>query len=105
MTFRGVPLWKKAPFIRLLLPLIAGIILQWYLQPPLALWWYVMPGGFLFLLLLFFIPFFGRFRFSWLNGIAISFVFISMGALLVWFNDIRQHSRWVENYYKNTSAV
>ncbi|MFZ1372004.1 MAG: hypothetical protein WAR78_16590, partial [Ferruginibacter sp.] len=28
----GIPVWKKAPFTRLLIPLIAGIMLQWYFQ-------------------------------------------------------------------------
>ena len=32
MRLYTVPIWKKAPFVRLLLPLIAGILLQWYLQ-------------------------------------------------------------------------
>jgi competence protein ComEC len=31
-----IPIYKTAPFIRLLLPLIAGVILQWYVQITLA---------------------------------------------------------------------
>lgn len=32
---RAVPIWKKAPFIRLIIPLMSGIILQWYVPSPL----------------------------------------------------------------------
>jgi hypothetical protein len=31
MLLPVVPVWKHAPFIRLLIPLMFGIMLQWYL--------------------------------------------------------------------------
>ena len=27
-----VPIWKKAPFLRLLVPFVSGILLQWYIR-------------------------------------------------------------------------
>jgi competence protein ComEC len=32
---RFIPIWREAPFLRLLLPIIPGIIFQWYVQPPI----------------------------------------------------------------------
>ncbi|HEY4874411.1 MAG TPA: hypothetical protein VIH86_02460 [Puia sp.] len=31
MLIKPVPAWKEAPFLRLLVPFILGIIVQWYL--------------------------------------------------------------------------
>ncbi|MDP9229277.1 MAG: ComEC family competence protein [Bacteroidota bacterium] len=97
--------WKKAPFIRLLLPLIAGIIVQWHLQLLINVWWSLFLVSFLMLIILFFIPFFNRFRFSWLNGAAIAILFFSIGALLVWQKDIRNKQNWLGHYYRNGDGV
>lgn len=79
---------------------MAGIIFQWYLQYPVTVWLI----GFLFCLLifisLFFVPLFYRFQSSWLNGICVSLIFISIGAGLTWKKDIRHHPNWFGKIYQ-----
>ena len=46
-------IWKKAPFIRILISLIAGILVQWYLQVAtiglvVLSWWFVLAAVFSF---------------------------------------------------------
>ncbi len=99
MTFYSIPFWKKSPFLRLFLPVMAGIILQWYRQFPVRFWWYVLAVGFITFLLFFFIPFFKRFRLSLLSGIFVSILFLALGALLTWYHDIRHNEKWFGHSY------
>lgn len=96
----AIPIWKKAPFIRLLLPLIAGIVLQWYLQISLQ---FIVPTfislGVVFLLFLL-LPIALRFKMQALQGFIIQLVFVAFGAWLTWQKDIRHHQNWYGNYYK-----
>lgn len=96
----SIPIWKKAPFIRLLLPLIVGIVLQWYLQFSLpvivaALISYAI-AWFLFLLL----PIAWRFKAKALQGLILQLLIAAAGAWLTWQQDVRHHNNWYGNHYK-----
>src|SRR3712207_4768215 len=67
-------LWNKAPFIRLLLPLIAGIIVQWHLQfSPTAL---ILASGLCILCIIIYqltaLP--DKFQLSAVNGLVLNFL-------------------------------
>ena len=105
MQTSGFIFLKKAPFIKLLLPLMAGIILQWHLQIALNTWMIIFLFSLLILLVLFLLPVFERFRYASVNGIIISVVFLSLGATLAWYKDIRHNKQWIGNFYKENDAV
>src|ERR1043165_8684875 len=105
MAAAHIHIWRKVPFLRILLSLIAGIIIQWNFQIPLTLLWVSIIVFFLLFICLFFIPVFDRFRFSFLNGLAICNLFIAIGALLTWYKDIRHDKQWFGNYYKETDKL
>jgi competence protein ComEC len=90
-------IWKKAPFVRFLLPLIVGIILQWYFQLHVQILWYAfvifIPGIFLS----FFFSGFGHYKLSFINGIAVTIIFLALGSLLAWYKDIRHNPAWYGN--------
>ncbi|MBK5272001.1 MAG: ComEC family competence protein [Bacteroidia bacterium] len=97
--------WKKNPFIRLLIPLMAGIAIQWHVQ---------INERILLLLLLvaaaavtafFFIPLFKRYSFGFLTGIATCILFFCFGALLLWYKDIRNNDKWFGNFYHEKDAL
>ncbi len=100
-----IPIWKKAPFIRLLLPLISGIMLQWYLQIPVTIIVTALISFsiafFLFLLL----PIALKFTLKPLQGSIIQLFFIGLGALLTWQKDIRHNKNWYGNYYRDRSYL
>ncbi|MGZ3939637.1 MAG: hypothetical protein ACXVLT_13565, partial [Flavisolibacter sp.] len=87
--------WNKIPFLRLLIPLIAGIVLQWEIELPLLLLTALAFGSFLLLVAFSFARVKAKFRFSYLSGIFINLLFASLGGLLVWKNDIRHDERWI----------
>ena len=84
----AIPIWKKAPFIRLLLPLMAGIILQWYLQFTLSVivtaFISYSVGYLLFLIL----PIALRFKMQAIQGFIIQLLIVALGAWLTWQQDL-----------------
>lgn len=80
---------RRAPFIKLLLPLAAGIFLQWqYRVPPV-----LSTACLLISLVVVILPFLFRLseklRYQWINAVFIQLVFISAGCLLLSRHDIR----------------
>jgi competence protein ComEC len=91
---RSLPVWIKAPFIRLLLPLSTGIYLQWQFNCPVS----ILRSGFIFgmasILAYSFLPLATRFRKTFFAGTCINFLLLSVGALLLHSHDIRNDPRW-----------
>jgi len=97
--------WKSAPFIKLLIPFIIGIIIQRYTQIPVAIILTILFTALSVCLLYTFIPLFGKFRLSVINGMAISIVFLSLGNVLTYFNTIQNDRRWFQNYNEPNSVL
>lgn len=105
MPVTTVYFWKKAPFVRLLIALMAGIVLQWHWQVNPASWWMIFTTGILLSSSFFFLPFFRRYQLGALNGLAVFAVFLALGALLAWYEDVRHHSQWLGKQYSTGDAV
>src|SRR4051812_8795661 len=100
-----IPIWKTAPFLRLLLPLITGIILQWYVQFAIS---------FIFLLIICFatafvliqlLPVETRFGIRSFQGILLQFIIVCFAMLLVWEKDIRNQHDWYGHYCNDSSRI
>jgi competence protein ComEC len=105
MAQYGAHFWKETPFIKLLLGLIAGIMLQWHFQVNVQVWWVVMIVSSATVAGFFFIPFFNRYKFFFISGVSVTSLFFSVGALLAWHKDIRNESSWLGNFYKEKDAL
>ena len=105
MASRAVYFWKKTPFIRLLLPLATGIIIQWHLRCALPTWWLLLAFSLIFISFFFCVPFFQRFKWAWADGIGVALLFIPAGALLAGYNDIRHDHKWFGNYDSHNAAL
>ncbi|MBK6937242.1 MAG: ComEC family competence protein [Chitinophagaceae bacterium] len=104
MSFIGSNFWKKSPFIKLLLSLVAGIILQWYVQLTGSLW-IIFLSIFLFASIAYaFVPLIKRMQLNILYGIIVSILFICIGGLLSWTKDIRNNKEWFAHRYNNRDA-
>jgi len=100
-----IPIWKKAPFIRFLVPLIAGIILQWNFQWRLEILWGVFSSSMILFGISFLLTSYRRYKLAVINGVTIIIIFLSLGSLLVWYQDIRHNSNSYGNQYKNSDDV
>jgi len=97
--------WAKAPFVRLLFALIAGIVLQWHLQFSFSFLTGLAIAIFVSSVLYFFIPVSIKYRLSALNGLLNKFLIAVLGGMLVWINDIRNNDYWVGKTYVDSSYV
>lgn len=87
-------LWQKAPALRLLVPFVAGILLQWYLQPPLVLVW-VITGFFAASTIIFqLLPLRLRFKAAALQGFVLTGLIAAAAMLIVQCNDVRNNAYW-----------
>jgi len=105
MSLPVIHIWKKAPFIRFLLPLIVGIILQWHLQISPVVLWILLCISSITTITFFLIPFFERYKLSALSGIAVIILFIALGGLLSWYKNIQHDNNWFGKNYKNENAL
>jgi competence protein ComEC len=92
--------WKKAPFIRLLIPLMTGIILQWHLHIRPEWLWLLLAVSALLLITFFFIPFFERYKLAPVTGLSVTGVFIALGGLLSWHKNIEHDNKWFGPHYE-----
>ncbi|MFT3950181.1 MAG: ComEC/Rec2 family competence protein [Agriterribacter sp.] len=105
MLLTVAPVWKEAPFIRLLIPLMAGIIFQWYY--PVLVSTLIISGlsCFIFFFLFSFSKGYLLFRHKWLLGVLLMSIFFFAGALLVHFKNITHQQKWFGNAYKEKAAI
>ena len=101
----SLPVWKKAPLIRFLVPLIMGIILQWNLQWPSEILWSAFGFSIVLLSISFSLTSYRRYKLAAISGIAIVILFLSLGSLLVWYKDVRHDPLSYGNYCKSGDPV
>ncbi|MEO8415128.1 MAG: ComEC/Rec2 family competence protein [Ginsengibacter sp.] len=98
-------IWKKAPFLRLLLPVIAGIIVEFYVKFKISS--IIIAGATTAsaYVIFRFLPFAYRFIARAVNGIIITIFMIIAGLFLTWNKDIRNHYDWYGNRYDTSSYI
>jgi competence protein ComEC len=93
--------WKSSPFVRLMIPMAGGILCQHYIEPPIHLTYWLLGISIPILLGFFFAPFFTRFRLSFISGLTASIIFLCIGSLLAYYNDIRNSHNWIGKSLEN----
>jgi competence protein ComEC len=97
--------WKQAPFVKILIAVAAGIVLQWNIQLQPGSWWWVFAAGIFLFTCFFFIPFFEKYRYAFFNGLLVMVLFVSIGGLLAWKKDIRNNNEWIGNHYSPGDGI
>jgi competence protein ComEC len=97
--------WTKAPFMRLVISLVIGIIVQWYLQVSFETLLYAGLVLTSFVLSYSFLPLTAKFRFAMLNGYFLSLLVCVLGAFLTRCEDVRHHSLWYGHHYHENSIL
>lgn len=101
----NLPVWKTAPFIRILVPFVAGILIQWYFQPNPLLWTIILIPFSILYIVFFFLPIKIRYKWGIISGIAAIFMLTSLGALITWYNDIRNDPLWFGKNYQPDNVM
>ncbi|MES2372253.1 MAG: ComEC/Rec2 family competence protein [Bacteroidota bacterium] len=100
----GKQFWRSVPFIRLLVPLTAGIVLSQYHQLSLHLLIFLSLLSILALILTRLASKL-RYRLRWITGLSLNLLFFCMGCLLMYFQNIENDKRWIGNYALKATAV
>ena len=105
MSSLWIPLWKKAPFIRLLIPIISGILLQWYFQfPLLQIILAIICFGIAFIAFEL-LPLSLRFNLQMLQGFLFNLMLISVGLFITYQKDIRHNNNWFASAYHDSDYI
>jgi len=96
--------WRPIPFIRLLLPLVIGIIAATYVDY-FATWFYIIP--ILLLAATIIIPkrFRGNWNKRWIFGVGLSLLIFSLGYMRTWHNDERRCNHHFSKALQDTSLI
>src|SRR5215207_5458448 len=98
-------LWNKAPFVRLLTALLTGIVLQWHLQLPLLMLILSFAISIFIVTIYSFTALKARYRLSVMNGIFMYLLVTSLGAILVWQQDVRNNTDWVGHHSTSAGSI
>ncbi|MBX3238921.1 MAG: ComEC/Rec2 family competence protein [Chitinophagaceae bacterium] len=105
MNLTYAPVWKEAPFIRLLVALLTGILLQWYTAAPLTL---ILTAISFFVLTLTGLSFLKvplLLRYNWLKAVALMMLIAATGMLLTYFKNITHQRNWFGHRYDKGTMV
>lgn len=97
--------WKKAPFLRLLLPVLLGIVIQFYSKTEIAVICFFAVIVFATFFIFSFLPEAIRFRFRSIQGIIIFLFLTAFGSLITWQKDARNHRNWYGKYDQQQSFI
>ena len=103
-TFK-IYIWKKATFLRLLLPLMLGIILEFFIHFNIS---FIGVAAIILAIALTVLSQISEvFKFKWriLQGITLSFFLIVTGIFLTWHKDIRNDRHWYGNELNDSTVV
>lgn len=96
---------KKMPFVRLLMALIAGILLQWYLTLSLSIL-------ILFFIIIacccvsfFFLPVYQKFRLQWLQGVCVLIILLLCGSVLCYLKNPFNQQNSYDPFYHSSDAI
>ncbi|MGN6164923.1 MAG: ComEC/Rec2 family competence protein [Flavisolibacter sp.] len=103
--FATVYLWNKAPVVRLLIALMAGIVLQWHLQLPLIALLSAISVCFFTVLLYSFLSLKRQYQFNTIAGATITMLVLLLGCILVWLKDVRHTEHWIGKKYTDSSFI
>jgi len=100
-----IPAWKTAPFIRLLIPLIIGIIAQWYFK--FALHFIYLSASCLTcsFFIFYYVSISRKYKLQTLQGVLLQLMICNAGLFITWQKDIRNHEKWFGHIYNDSAYV
>ncbi len=97
--------WKEMPFVRFIIPLIAGIIFQFYAGLSLQLLLIILLVAILCLIIFLRINFARRYTLRWIQGGFIHLALLVFGSILLYQKDIKHNKEWIGHIKNDSLAV
>lgn len=102
---RRVSIWKQAPFVRLFLPFMVGILSGWYLHPGFIIPALLGMAAALIPLLFRLVPASVQFRAAWVSGLALQALLLAVGMVLVYSRVAPNFTAWLGHHNRNYTAL
>jgi competence protein ComEC len=105
MRSYGIQFWRSVPFLRLVIPLVIGILVKRYtaISFPAAIILALISLAFLFLTR--FLRSTKKFTWRWMSGGALNMLIACSGAALLYCHDISNDKAWIGHYKKQPTAL
>jgi competence protein ComEC len=101
----GKKYWRSAPFVRLLIPVITGILLGRYLSVPFAFLCITSLAALLVLLLFRFLSLAKQYQLRWVTGLLFNLLLICLGVSRTYLQDIRHRSDWIGHQLQQNTSI
>ena len=98
-------IWKKAPAIRVLVPVVLGIILEYYLKLPVTSIVPVLSVLAFAFVAFSLLPLSYRFKYMLIGGVILTLLMLTLGGLLLWNKDVRNHPNWYAHRAASSSYL
>lgn len=95
----------KVPFLKILVPFMAGILVQWYLLVSVRLASIICVTAFLAAFIFNRLPSYQKFRFQWLQTTFILIALFFFGTMLLFLRDGRNNNNWFAPNYKTDAFL
>jgi competence protein ComEC len=80
-------IFKQAPFLRLLIPLIAGMVGQWYSDTPIIIAWVIVGFSIAAVWLVGYMPLHQKWKWQQMLGLCVHLALIAVGAVVTSYNN------------------
>src|SRR5687767_11179738 len=104
-TLNTILFWKEAPFMRILVPFVAGILVQWYGHTTALTGWGLMMGSCISLSVFSFSTFSFQFRNKSWNEKMMHDLLDPTGMLITYHNDFHHYPNCVNKYYSVRNTI
>jgi competence protein ComEC len=105
MRHYGKKFWRSVPFLRLLIPLTAGVLIEQYFPLPItaiiitAMVFFCMYSSVIFL------PIAHKYRYRVIAGWSINMMIFCFGSALMYFQNIENDKNWTGHFIKEKETV
>ena len=101
----GKQFWRSVPFLRLLIPLIAGIVIEQYVGLSFST---IAITAFFFFIVFCTINYWlisYRYRLRWITGFSINLIMVCFGSALCYFQNIENDPQWIGHFIKGKETI
>lgn len=105
MPLITIPIWKEAPFLRIVIPFVAGILIQFYFELPVWIYGILTLVCATYIAAFATLPISFRFRHYWVAGLMVNVLFLCCGGIITFQKNICHQNCISSDLNSNTSTV
>ena len=105
MYVYGAVIWKKIPFLRLLIPFSAGITTGWYVPITISVLWILMSLFISLVIIFSLLPVRHRFRWRVMNGLAVVVSYFILGGIILHYKNTHVSPHGIRAVYHEKDTL